>query len=98
MQPKSCEIYGVLSWFLVDTGRNINEGLELNEKALSLGLPFYNYLGVKGRWLYKQGRTKESLDTLEKAWSLRTDFNRDLYHYLQEARKTAEDQGLKHGI
>ncbi len=73
----------------------MNEGLELNEKALSLGLPLYNYLGVKGWWLYKQGKTKESLETLEKAWSLRPDFNRDLYRYLREARKAEANQGLK---
>jgi tetratricopeptide (TPR) repeat protein len=86
MQPEDAFKLGLFAWFLIDKDRNVNEGLELNEKALASGLPYYNYLGNKGWGLYKQGRLKESLDTLEKAWSLRTEFNEDLYRYLQEVR------------
>lgn len=42
-----------LAWYLIYNDRNINEGLELVNKALELGPDNYEYLDTKGWGLYK---------------------------------------------
>ena len=56
-----------LAYFLIDKDRNINEGLELVDKALKLSPDNYNYLHTKGWGLYKQGKYQGSIgDSSEK--------------------------------
>jgi TolB-like protein/Tfp pilus assembly protein PilF len=89
MQPDNP---GMLAWFLIDKDRNVSEGMELNEKEISLNSEDVNNLATRGWGLYKQGKLKESLEVLEKAWDLRDRFNPDLYRCIQTVKKTIAEQ------
>jgi tetratricopeptide (TPR) repeat protein len=87
-----------LAKFLVDKDRNINEGIELTEKALELcpdSMPYFKYLYMDNKaWgLYKQGKTKEAFDLLEKNWNSRPCYDPDAYLHLEAAKKAVA--GLK---
>ena len=49
-----------LAYFLIDKDRNVNEGLELVDRALKLSPDNYNFLHTKGWGLYKQGKYQGS--------------------------------------
>jgi tetratricopeptide (TPR) repeat protein len=72
LEPENPSRMNNLALFLIDTERNIREGLELTDKALVLRPDNYNFLYTKGRGLFKQGKYNEALILLEKA--------RDLYN------------------
>ena len=85
-----------LAYFLIDKGRNVNEGLELINKTLSLSPDQYEYLDTKGWGLYKQGKYQEALDMLQKSWDLRKEkaiYNHDAFLHLETAKKAVA--GLK---
>jgi tetratricopeptide (TPR) repeat protein len=84
-----------LAYFLIDKDRNINEGLELVNKALELSPDNYMSLHGKGWGLYKQGKYKEALEILQKSWDLRREkavYNHEAFLHLEEARKAVSGQ------
>ena len=84
-----------LAYFLIDKDRNINEGLELVDKALKLNPDNYNYLDTKGWGLYKQGKYKEALEILQKSWDLRREkavYNHEAFLHLEAAKKAVAGQ------
>ena len=76
-----------LARFLIDKGRDINEGLELIDRALALSPDDYALIDTKGWGLYKQGKYNEALALLEKAWSLKPVYDHDVFLHLEAARK-----------
>ena len=92
MQPDNPEMMSALAWFLIDKDRNVNEGLELNDRALALNLQDYHYLAIKGWGYFKQGKLEESLEILEKAWDLRNGSNPDLYSCVQKVKNAIAAQ------
>jgi tetratricopeptide (TPR) repeat protein len=70
LKPDSVRINN-LSYFLIDKERNINQGLELVEKALESSPENFDYLHTKGWGLYKQGKYQEAFHLLNKSWNLR---------------------------
>ena len=76
-----------LAYFLIDKDRNINEGLEVEDKLLKAEPDNYRYLAVEGWGLYKQGKNKEALELLEKADSLKPSYSHSLYLHLEAAKK-----------
>jgi tetratricopeptide (TPR) repeat protein len=60
-----------LAFLLIDSERNINEGLELVNKELELNPENYLLLDTRGWGLYKQGKYDEAYETIEKSWNLR---------------------------
>jgi tetratricopeptide (TPR) repeat protein len=76
-----------LAWFLIDKDRNINEGLQLINKALESIPDDYSYLHCKGWGLYKQGNSKEALEFLEKSWELKPIYDHTLYLHIEEVKK-----------
>ena len=60
-----------LAYFLIDKNRNINQGMELIDKALALNPEDYNFLFTKGLGLFKQGKYIEAVEILQKSWDLR---------------------------
>ena len=83
-----------LAWFLIDTDRNINEGLELVNRALESDPDNYSYLETKGWGLYKQGKYKEALEILQLSWDLRLEnavYNHAAFLRLKEAKKAVSD-------
>ena len=81
-----------LAWFLIDKDRNINEGLELTEKALVLSPDDYNIYDTKGWGLYKQGKYREALVLIDKAWNLKPRYDHEVYLHLEAAKKAVAEQ------
>jgi tetratricopeptide (TPR) repeat protein len=76
--------------FLINNDHNINEGMELVDRALAANPENYDYLDTKGWGLYKQGKYKEALEMLQKSWDLRMKnaiYNHDSFLHLEAARK-----------
>jgi tetratricopeptide (TPR) repeat protein len=82
----------VLAYFLIKTDRNINEGLELVDKALEISPDNYEFLDTKGWGLYKQGKYQEALDLFQKSDSLKPVYNHQLFLHLEAARKAVTGQ------
>jgi tetratricopeptide (TPR) repeat protein len=81
-----------LAWFLIDNDRNINEGLDLIDKALKLEPDNYLYLDTKGWGLYKQGKYQEALEFLDKSWTLKPVYNHEIYLHLEAVKKVIASQ------
>jgi tetratricopeptide (TPR) repeat protein len=81
-----------LAWFLIDNDINVNEGLELVQKALELKPDNWYYLDTKGWGLYKQGRYEEALKLLNDSWDLRPSYKHEGYQHIQEVEKTLASQ------
>jgi len=83
-----------LAYFLIDKEKDIDEGLELADKALELSQGQYQwiFLDCKGWGLYKQGRFKEALDILQNGWDLRrakAEYDHQAFLHLRKAKNTA---------
>ena len=76
-----------IAYFLIDKDRNVDEGLDLIEKAYKLGLDEFYYADAKGWGLYKLGRYEEALVLLEKAWSLKPIYDHEVFLHLEAAKK-----------
>jgi len=87
LEPEDPVRLNYLAYFLIDKDRNINEGLELINKALKLSPDNYNYLTTKGWGLYKQGKNNEALELLEKAWKLKPIYNHELFLHIEQVKK-----------
>ncbi len=92
LEPKNSERMNNLAWFLIDKDRNIDEGLKLIDNALELSPDSYYMLDTKGWGLYKQGKSKEALEFIEKSWDLRTIYHHELYLHLEAAKKAVANQ------
>ena len=95
LNPLDTERINSLAYFLIDKDRNINEGLNLIEKALSLSPDNYDYLNTQGWGFYKQGKYQEALKILQKSWDLRRQnaiYDQDAYIHLEAAKKAVASQ------
>jgi tetratricopeptide (TPR) repeat protein len=81
-----------LAWFLIDNDINVNEGVDLIQKALELKPDNWYSLDTKGWGLYKQGRYEEALKVLHDSWDLRPSYNHDGYQHIQEVEKALASQ------
>jgi tetratricopeptide (TPR) repeat protein len=71
LEPNNPERLFDLAGLYIDSNRNMNEIPELMDKAMGLAhnkIDYYNYSDRKGWGLYKQGKTKEALEILQKCW------------------------------
>jgi tetratricopeptide (TPR) repeat protein len=82
-----------LAYFLIDNDRNIDEGLELVNKALELSPENHEFLDCKGWGLFKQGKNKEALIILEKSWDIKPVYNHKIYLHIQDVKKAIANQG-----
>jgi Tfp pilus assembly protein PilF len=92
LEPENPDLLNSLAWFLIDKDRNINEGMELVDKALKFNLNEYYYLDCKGWGYYKQGNYKEAIMLLEKAWNSRLLYSHETYLHLEAAKKALISQ------
>lgn len=88
-----------LANFLIEQERNIDEGIELADKALELsqGYDEWIFLDCKGWGLYKKGRYGEALDILQRSWDLRrakAQYDHQAFMHLEAAKKTVASQEL----
>lgn len=81
-----------LGYMLIDNDIDVNEGMELIERALEIQPDNSTFLATKGWGLYKQGQLEESLAILKESWDLRPSYNHDHYLHIQEVEKTLANQ------
>ncbi len=96
LEPENHIFMNNLGGFLIVKDLNINEGLELVNKALVLSPDHYEYLDTKGLGLFKLERYQEALEIFQKSWDMRLDkavYRHDAYLNLEVAKKAVA--GLK---
>jgi tetratricopeptide (TPR) repeat protein len=94
LEPENRRMQSILAYFLINKNRNVNEGLELIDKALELSPEDYVLLDTKGWGLYKQGKYQEALEILQKSWDLRMKkaiYDHEAFLHLEEAKKAVAD-------
>ena len=94
LEPEIPDRLNDLAYYLIDNERNVNEGLELINKALVSGTENYKYLHTKGWGLYKQNKYEEALEMLEKGWNLRLIYDHPLFLHLEAAKKSVAGQKI----
>ena len=76
-----------LAYVLIDSERNLPEGMKLVDKALESNPDDYKYLDCKGWGLYKQGKYREALELLERSWELKPVYKHEIFLHLEVAKK-----------
>jgi tetratricopeptide (TPR) repeat protein len=95
LEPENPARMNNLAYFLIDRDRNIDDGLELIEKALKISPDNYIYLHTKGWGLYKKNEFQEALNILQKSWDLirqNGGYYHDLFIHLEAAKKAVASQ------
>lgn len=92
LEPDNPYLLNNLAWFLIDKDRNVEEGLELIEKAREFDIDEYYYVDCKGYGLLKLGKYYEALKFLERSDSLKPIYNHDLFLNLEAAKKAVAEQ------
>ena len=92
--PENLTRMNNLAYFLIDADRNLNEGLELVDKALKMSPDSYLYLDTKGWGLFKQGKYQEALEVLQKSWDLKPTYDHDIYLHLEAVKKAVANQKI----
>ena len=92
LEPENPGSLKDLAYFLIEKDQDIKEGLDLIDKALKISPENIWYLDCKGWGLYKQGKYKEALEYMEKAWVLKPMYFHELFLHLEAAKKAVENQ------
>jgi tetratricopeptide (TPR) repeat protein len=98
LEPEKPERMNDLAFFLINYDRNIDEGLELVNRALEIKPDNYLFLDTKGWGLFKQGKYKEAYELIQKSWDLRREkavYNHPAYLRLDEVKKALANQKSK---
>jgi AraC-like DNA-binding protein/TolB-like protein/Tfp pilus assembly protein PilF len=82
----------ILAYFLIDNDQNIDEGMDLVERALKFQPDNSFYLDCKGWGLYKQDKYHEALEVLQKSWDLKPRYIHQIYLHLEAAKKAVAGQ------
>jgi tetratricopeptide (TPR) repeat protein len=95
LNPESPDCMNTLGYLLIETNRNVNEGLELLDKALALSPDNYEFMETKGWGLYKLDKYKEALEILQKSWEKRLKnavYDHGAFLHLEAAKKAVANQ------
>jgi len=92
LQPESPARMNNLAYILIDNEINIEEGLELADKALSVDPYNYLFFDTKGWGLYKHGKYEEALELIEKSWELKPVYNHEIFLHLEAAKEAVANQ------
>jgi tetratricopeptide (TPR) repeat protein len=92
LEPENPVRMNNLAYFLINTDRNVEEGLALIDRALEMKPDDYRFLHTKGWGLFRQGNYTEGLNFLERSWYLKPIYSHPLYLHLEEAKKAAGRQ------
>jgi adenylate cyclase len=85
-----------LALLLIDSERNIEEGMDLVNRALDIKPDNYLFLHTKGWGLYRQGKYEDACKMLQKSWNLRREkavYDHTAFIHLEAAKKAVA--GLK---
>ena len=95
LEPDKLGRMNDLAYLLIDSQRNITEGIDLVDKALELKPDNYLFLHTKGWGLYRQGKYREALNMLQKSWDLRKEkavYDHQAYLHLEATKKAVANQ------
>jgi len=92
LDPRNPERMHDLAWFLINNDIDINEGVDLVEKALKIDPEDPYYLDTKGWGLYKQGRYEEALQFLNESWDCKSAYMHEVFQHIQAAEKALAEQ------
>ncbi len=81
-----------LAWFLIDKDRNIDEGMDLIDKALKVDPNNFYFLDCKGWGLFKHGKYIEALELLERSRDLCPFYRHQIHLHIEEVRKAFANQ------
>ncbi len=81
-----------LGSILIENDIDVDEGMELIEQALEIEPDNAYFIDTKGRGLHKQGKNREALEHLNKAWDLRPYYDHDHFLHIQEVEHTLASQ------
>jgi tetratricopeptide (TPR) repeat protein len=85
-----------LARLLIRYDIDLEEGMELAERAVKLEPDYYGILNIYGLGLYKQGEYEKALETLNKAWEARGIFDPDLKRDILAAEKALSKRSQTH--
>jgi tetratricopeptide (TPR) repeat protein len=91
MQPDNPTMLNDLAWLLIDNVIDIKEGIELINKALSISPDDYAITDTKAWGLYKQGKYREALELIQRAWDQKPVYDHELFIHLEAAKKAVAD-------
>ncbi len=92
LRPDVPQYINNLASFLINTDRNVEEAMQLIDKAIELSPDEYLYYYTKGEGLYKQGKYKEALEILQKSWDLKPySYDHYLFVFIEEVKKAFSD-------
>ena len=92
LEPDNATRMNNLAYILIDNEIDIEEGLELADKAISIDPDNYLFFDTKGLGLYKQGWYKEARAYLEKSWELKPVYDHGVFLHLEAAREAVDNQ------
>ncbi len=98
LEPENPARMRDLAYFLINYDRDLNEAMELVDKALKLNPDEYIALECKGWGLYKQGKYHEALGLLQKSWNSRLSYRHSLYLHLEAAKKAVAENKTSYEI
>jgi len=96
LEPQNPLRMNNLAYFLIDKNLNLNEGMEIVNKALELSPDDCECLHTMGWGYYKKGKYQEALDILQKSWDLRrgkTIYNHEAFLHLEAAKEAVAEDG-----
>jgi len=92
MDPDNPDRINDLAWFFIDNDINVDEGVELIQKALVEEPDTWHFIDTKGWGLYKQGKYEEACKILQEAWDLRPMYQHIGYLHILEAEEAVANQ------
>jgi tetratricopeptide (TPR) repeat protein/tRNA A-37 threonylcarbamoyl transferase component Bud32 len=92
LDPADDMALNALAYFLIDNDINVEEGLELSDRALELSPDNPGYLDTRGWGYCKQGRCEEALKVLEYAWNLTPYYYHGIYSHIEQAKAALAEQ------
>jgi tetratricopeptide (TPR) repeat protein len=95
LESENLALINILASFLLESNRSLNDIGELMDRAMKLApnkIDYYNYLDTKGWALYKEGRNKEALEIIQKAWDEAPYKLYSIRSHLEEVKKAVEGQ------
>jgi tetratricopeptide (TPR) repeat protein len=93
LEPEKLDRINELVNFLIDNNRKLEEVPALMDKAMALAkdkMTYYECLNTKGWALYKQGKNKEALEIIQKAWDEAPFKVYSIRSHLDEVKKAME--------